>query len=322
MAFNTALLFSILVGLGVLLITSSQPLGKRRATLRQQLRALTGEAATQRRRRAEAAARVKPILDGSEALNNLIQPPFLMIGATIDRMLRRDNLEESRLERWLSMVDPDNTPASFRAQQFALGVMAVGFLAFIRMIGFSPLASLPPITWFAVALAVSLFPWMDLRNKVRKRRETALAEVPSFVELLLLGNSAGQSMELAVEDAGRRFVGPLGEIVRDLVSEAAVQERTYVEGMRYAAEREDLPPLEQVAAAWELSREGTPISGALDQLARDLTQQQSLVLIEAAGKSQLKMLGPTLMLIFPAFLLAVLFPVISVLVDQLSGIVS
>ena len=316
----TAFMFAFGFGLAVMLIISAQPVGKGRTPLRERLDSLTSNAGISRRRRAEMASRVDPLIGASPALNRLVHPPLLWLGDSLDRLLNRHPDEESRVERWLLIVDPNRSPAAFRAQQLAFFIGGTALVSFLSTFGVPIFSALPPPLWLAGGFAVALLPWMQLRTKVQERQKLAEAELPGFIEMLVLGNSAGQSPELAMADSHRRLTGPLGDAIGDIVANAVTGERTYIAGLREASRREGIETLELIAVAWDLSRRGTPLGPSLDQMASDISQRENLRLVEAAGRAQLQMLGPTMLLIFPAFLIVLMYPIVTTLLTGLSNL--
>ena len=317
----TTLLAALLVGGGLGLMLSVQPIGRPRAHLQDLLEERTSRAGAGRRRVAEARAMRGQVFD-SALLNSVLGGPLLRAGALIDDALGRWGVGDSvALARNLRETESPLTVASFRGQQLMLGLCGLGVLPLFGLIGFTPFGSWPWPLWLGPAALGAFMPVIQLKQNLGKRRALMQVEMLPFVNLLSLRVSGGRTIDAALTQAARMMTGPLGRELERIAGEAETGGPTLQEGLVEIADRTGLDALYQIVMAWQNSRQyGTPVAEPLTQVGNGLRQKEELAVIEFASKAQLKMLGPLAGVIFPAFLVTILFPVGAQMLSTLSSI--
>ena len=317
----TVLLAALLVGGGLGLMLSVQPIGRPRAHLQDLLEGRTSRAGAARRRRREATAARRQVFD-SALLNTLLGGPMLRAGALIDDALARWGIGDSvELARNLRETESTLTVASFRGQQLMIGIFGLIVLPLLGLIGFTPFGPWPWPLWLVPAALGAFLPVMQNKQNISKRRAVMELELLPFVNLLTLRVSGGRTIDAALSQAARMLTGPLGRELERMGGEAETGGPPLHEGLMELADRTGLDALYQIVMAWQNSRQyGTPVTEPLTYIGNSLRQNEELEMIEFAAKAQLKMLAPLAGVIFPAFLVTILFPVGATLIQTLSAI--
>lgn len=300
---NAGLLVGALLGAGLFLVVTAQPLGRPRPELATRLRRLSARGRMELDRGDERTVFSSPLLE------RLLRPLLDDAGAAIARLLARLGVETGDLERRLGLAWPDLSPAQFRGQQLASGLVLLAVLPGMNLVGVQPFGPWPAWMWLGgFALGFALPAWL-LDARVRQRRAAVAAELPVALDLLAIAASAGLSPEQALLEASRRLRGPLGDGLRRVVADAGVGASGYGEGLRALAAREDVAELRALADAWRMAQEqGLPLGPAMLALADSVRERRRARLREEGGKAAVRMLLPVAIFIFPVFLVVLLYP--------------
>lgn len=203
------------------------------------------------------------------------------------------------------------TPSDFRSRQMAwvlggLGASIAGSLV-LAAGGFD--VSVVTVIGMAGALALGAGLACDRRltAAVERRRRAAEAEFPTFVDLVCLAVTAGESLRGALElvSAG---LGPLALEVRRALAEARAG-RPLAAALDGRARVLGLAPFDRfVAAVFVAQERGVPLADALVAMASEVRESEKRRVIEAGGKKQISMLMPVVGLILPVALVFAFYP--------------
>jgi tight adherence protein C len=286
---------------GLAAIVSCAP-AFRRARLAERLQPYLGALGPRRSSLlADRAPRAGTVLD-------VLAPTIEDLGGRLHRVLG----DHGDLSERLGAADVECTPARFRAQQVT-GALA-GFVAGVALSvivaaagrAFSPVAALGAGVAFAVAGAM----WRDrsLTRAVARRRASMTAEFPTFVDMVCLAVTAGESLRGALDLVASSGSGSLAREMRAVLRDA----RTgvgFVDALEVRARRLGLAPLERFVAAIAASQErGIPLAESLRAMAFDVREAEKRVVIEAAGRKQVSMLVPVVALILPVAIAFAFYP--------------
>lgn len=286
---------------GVAMILSSLP-ASRRIPLSLRLRPYLGALGPRR----------STLLDEGGSTVGAVQvalgPMLEALGARLQAALG----DHAGLRERLAAAGIEDTPARFRSRQatWALGgfVSGVGTAVVVASAGraFTPVAALGAGVAFAIAGAL----WCDrsLTRSVRRRRDLMTAEFPTFLDMVCLSVTAGESLRGALDLVATAGAGPLAGEMRGVLREA----RTgvgLVDALEHRARVLGLVPFERFVASIAAAQErGIPLADSLRAMAFDVREAQKRTTIEAAGRKQVSMLVPVVGLILPVAIVFAFFP--------------
>jgi tight adherence protein C len=192
---------------------------------------------------------------------------------------------------------------------YGLALIAVGLDMVSLMIG--AVAGLG-----LAALAYVGLPFMiDMR--IRGRRDAIVASLPTVLDLLTLSVEAGMSFDGGLQRVVKRLRGPLIDELALMLRDAQLG-ATRSEALAALAARVDAPEVTSfVRALVQAERLGVPLAQMLRTQADDLRHRLRNEAEEHAMKAPVKMLFPTVLLIFPAVFIVVLGPAVIQLLSKL-----
>ena len=156
---------------------------------------------------------------------------------------------------------------------------------------------------------------VDLR--VRGRRDKIVAALPTVLDLLTLSIETGMSFDAALQRLVRRMDGPLVDELTLTLREMQLGMSRY-EALQAMARRVDAPEVTSlVRALTQADRLGVPLAQMLRTQADELRVRLRNEAEEQAMKAPVKMLFPTVLLIFPAVFIVVLGPAMISLMTRL-----
>ena len=166
------------------------------------------------------------------------------------------------------------------------------------------------------ALAYVGLPFMiDMR--VRRRRDRIVASLPTVLDLLTLSVEAGMSFDAGLQRVVRRLRGPLIDELALMLRDSQLG-ATRSEALAALAARVDAPEMTSfVRSLVQADKLGVPLAQMLRTQADDLRHRLRNEAEEHAMKAPVKMLFPTVLLIFPAVFIVVLGPAVIQLMDKL-----
>ena len=178
----------------------------------------------------------------------------------------------------------------------------------------------PPLTILATAGMFAggwMLPLTIVRRRARLRMKRVDREVPEFIDLLVVTVETGQGLAGAIQVAGDRLRGPLGDEVRLAVQEQAMGLSAH-EALSNMGERSDTPALRAfVRSVIQGESLGVSIGDILRAIAVDMRKRRRQAAEEQAQKAPIKMLFPLAFLIFPSMFIVLLGPSVFDLIDTL-----
>lgn len=298
----------LLLGLGVYLMLTSQPLGRPKPDLGDRLRLLDVD---ERIRLAEADRGTARPLFTSRVLENMLRPVVDDLGKLARAVLLRLGLAGGQqLERRLRVARPGVELAQFMGEKVTSAAVAAGTFPLMNALRITPFGPWPVWVWLVAFGVGFLLPDWDLDRRHATRRGMVLMELPTILDMLTLATSAGMALEQAIEEVARQSEGVVARELRLVVRELALGQRaTLHAALDGMSERLGMPEVEHVigrmAAAYE---QGLPLGQALAAHAQSLRERQRLHIVEEGGKATVRMLLPVALLILPALFVVVLVP--------------
>lgn len=173
-------------------------------------------------------------------------------------------------------------------------------------------ASGPGLIWqFAAAAAAgAALPWLWLRERLHRRRNAILRELPGYLDLLTLGLEAGCAFGVALQLAvSRSAPGPLRAALERALQEIRAG-RSRSEALQRVALRLRVGALsEAVAAIVQAEATGVSLAPVMRGQAARATQERFARAEKQAMEAPVKMLGPLLLCIFPCTFIVIGFPI-------------
>jgi tight adherence protein C len=188
------------------------------------------------------------------------------------------------------------------------GIAGLLVLAGVALVWGAPLVALTlGGGLFGVILMLTGGDW-QLRREASRRSERIAEEFPTLLELLGLSLAAGDSLPRALARVSRRARGELGrEWAR--VMEEVDQGVMLADSLRDSARRLGSPPVvafvEHLAQALD---RGAPLGEVIQAHGSDAHADYSRSLVERAGKAEVQMLVPMVLLILPITVIFAVYP--------------
>ncbi|SEC54247.1 tight adherence protein C [Paramicrobacterium humi] len=299
-----ALAFGALLGLGLWSLVAMTP-RLRAQRLADRLAPYLVDVSEEARRSTE-----KRLADPIPVLGRLVSPPLYRATVLLSRVLGGS----AAIERWLSQSGSRASVQDYRVRQVLSGLAGLGAGALLSVVLVTHAAPVATVV-LPVVGAVTGIVCCDvlLRRRAASRVARITEEVPTVLEFIGLTLSAGEGVVDALRRVAR--VGS-GELSREF---AAVLADTgagvpLVTALSDCARRTGSPPLtravEQLCAAME---HGAPIAEVLRAQAHDAREDAKRRLLEAAGRKEVTMLIPLVLLILPLSIAFALLPGLFVL---------
>jgi tight adherence protein C len=314
-AFEVAVFGVALVGL--YLVLSSVPLFQPRPTLAERLRRFDVAARLVQHRpiRAQPVTTLLPWAPLDAALRPLLED----VVAPIQRMVLRDGVFGTSVERELRVLQPGMSRQAFVARQLLWGAAALGLFLAVFVTHEQLDAVHLMISVFAGAFGF-LLPWLLLRRAARARGRRLLAELPHVARLLALGMSAGLPLDVALAHVGERSHGPLGQLVDQGLRLSAAANTPVLLHLANRAELEDVPELLGFVGLLQASAaQGLPLAPSLETLGNTLEQRAATRLLATAERGTIKMLFPLALVLTPVVVLVTLVPALLALYALVRG---
>ena len=278
--------------------------------------------------RPSLSMRVAPyVVDISDAARAIVDrrpanplPVFgLVLAPIIGRLTGALNVvlggSESTLKR-LRQAGRLQTIEEFRTRQLVWGAAGgvVGTLVALAIAGYQ---SIPVVLQVAIVVVFLIGGVLGreylLQRQAKARVERMAEELPTVLEFLTLSLSAGEGILDAIRRISRISRGELSVELAGVTTEVAVGIPLSDSLAKLAATLE-LPAftrcVEQIVGALE---RGTPIVEVLRAQARDVRDEGKRELLEVAGRKEVAMLVPLVLLILPTTVAFAIFPGLIVL---------
>jgi tight adherence protein C len=175
----------------------------------------------------------------------------------------------------------------------------------------------------AVVLALALgalgylAPALIVRMLARRRRARIAPALPDALDLLCVCVEAGLGLEAAIQKVTAELHGPLADELDRTLAEIriGVSRQRALESL---VARANVPELSTVVRAILLAdRQGSPLGRTLTVQAREVRARRQVAAEDDANKTPVKMLIPTVLLIFPALFVVVVGPAVLTLANSL-----
>jgi tight adherence protein C len=203
-------------------------------------------------------------------------------------------------------LDESFGPAQWLAARVLLASLAaVGVLAGLILLGYQA-------WWFSPLVGLITFVSADLwlQQRARRRRRALLAQLPFFIDLMVICLESGLNLSAAIEQAVRQ--GPRGALLLELQKLAVRQRsgqsiRQALEGLSQACGLAQIDSLVSALVAAQAS--GSDLGPVLSALAQQHRDEHYFEAEQQAMQAPVKMLVPLLLFVFPCTFLILLFPI-------------
>jgi len=300
------LIWPLLLGLGLFLLLTSQPVGRPKPDLAERLRRLDVD----ERIRAQVMRRdVSPVF-ASRTLELILRPVLDDAGRTLQSVLGRFGLGGgAALERKLRLARPGVEPSQFFGEKVAAGLIGLGLFPLMNALDADPFGPWPVWLWVAGFGAGFLAPDWQLELRLAARRTLAVMELPALLDMLTICVSAGLALEQALELVVRQGAGVVARELQGVTREVALGQRTLIEGLEAMAERNGFPELSTLVSQLRAANDqGLPLVQTLATQAESLREQKRLRILEAGGRASVRMLVPVALFILPVLFVVLLVP--------------
>ena len=297
-------IWPLLLGLGVFLIISGQPLGRPRPDLGERLRRLdVDERLRMHARLAEQAMEPDPFVH--QPIARLFWPLAAELGRRLLGLLARVGLAGGHeLDEALRAVWPEMDPPHFWGLKVQVALVALVPL----VLGDALQLELGPgLVWAPVlALAGFVAPDLWLRRRLGAHRTQVVGELSALLVLIGLYLTGGMSVEQAIVEAGRCSTGTVGRGLARVGEEMRLGQ-TLQQALELLAQQLAVPEVtwlvQQVRSS---SKYGHPIEQTLRAQAESLRDARRLALIRHGGRTRLLMLPPVALILVATFVVFLL----------------
>ena len=188
---------------------------------------------------------------------------------------------------------------------FAAGTGASTALAILAAI------FLAAIGWFA--------PGFIVQRRAESRLHRIDRSMPELIDLLVVSVEAGLSLSAAMQLAGERMQGPLGNELRIVLQEQRMG-LSPVQALENMVGRCPTPAVEAFARAMVQGQVlGVSVGQILRNLAIEMRKRRRNQIEQQAQKAPIKMLFPLVFMIFPALFVVILGPAVVSIFHALRG---
>src|SRR5262245_29328905 len=237
----------------------------------------------------------------------VVAPLALKLAKIPLKLSPRTNVETVAAKLVAAGLSQRLTPSGFLALKGGLAVG--GCLAGLAFGGLSSVLSAIVLMPFLGTVGFVGADWF-LTLRIRRRREAIRADLPDALDLLAVSVEAGLGFDGAVAKLTDHMQGPLIDEFALTLSEMRVGEARPV-ALRKMAERVDAPELSNfVRAVIQADQLGISLGRILRVQAADSRLKRQAAAEEKAMKAPIKMLFPTVLLIFPAMFIVILGPAV------------
>jgi tight adherence protein C len=192
---------------------------------------------------------------------------------------------------------------------------------YLAMLAAALVGLIPLVVGAAGGLALAAVAYVGLPLaidvRIRGRRDKIVAALPTVLDLLTLSVEAGMSFDAGLQRVVKRLRGPLIDELALMMRDSQLG-ATRSEALNNLAARVDAPEMTSfVRALTQSEKLGVPLAQMLRTQADDLRHKLRNEAEEHAMKAPVKMLFPTVLLIFPAVFIVVLGPAVIQLMAKL-----
>jgi tight adherence protein C len=239
------------------------------------------------------------------------------IGLLLTERLKLVN--EERLRKTLVMAGMYTT-----SPRMLIGYQLLGGLALPTIwVWLAVAAGTSATLTILAALFCAAIGWFAPGFIVQRRAEARIHRIdrgmPELIDLLVVTVEAGLSLSAALQLAGERMRGPLGDELRIVLQEQRMG-LTPVQALENMVTRCPTPAVESFTRAMvQGSLLGVSIGAILRSLAIEMRKRRRAAVEQQAQKAPIKMLFPLVFMIFPALFVVILGPAVISILHALRG---
>jgi tight adherence protein C len=211
------------------------------------------------------------------------------------------------LERDLRLVRPTASLGGYFAEK--LGAMLL-WLVIPPLLDALGGPRTPPVVWLAAAMVGFVLPDLDLRRRLRARRNRLFAELPTVLDQLVIATSAGLSLEQALEETASSSDGIAADELRRVVAELGLGRwRSLQDALEGLDRRNGVPELSSLVGQLRAAhRQGVPVGQVLAAQADALRERRKAAIVEAGGRATVRMVIPIAIFVLPVLVIVILVP--------------
>jgi tight adherence protein C len=259
-------------------------------------------------RRAARYGRSRARVDAQQLLRfreRVLTPAIHRLAAVTLRLNPKSNAEAIG-----SRLHASGLSTRFTVTQFLALKAGLAFAGAILIVVFG--AATSPVAGFLLAplagVSGFIFPDALMTMRVRARRETLRSQLPDTLDLLAVSVEAGLGLDGALAKLTEHMHGPLVDEFALTLGEIRIGESRH-EALKKLTERVPTPELAAfVRSVIQSDQLGISLGRILRVQAADSRLRRQAAAEEKAMKAPIKMLFPTVLLIFPAMFLVILGP--------------
>ena len=180
-------------------------------------------------------------------------------------------------------------------------------------------ATLTILAVFFIAIVGWIGPGFLIQQRAEGRLYRIDRNMPELIDLLVVTVEAGLSLSAALQLAGDRMKGPLGDELRIVLQEQRMG-LTPVQALENMVGRCPTPAVESFARAMMQGQAlGVSVGAILRSLAIEMRKRRRAQAEQQAQKAPIKMLFPLVFMIFPALFVVILGPAVVSIFHALKG---
>lgn len=297
---TAAVLLGGLFGIGAILVLTAQTRGRPQASLKKRLEALRPD-------RSDDAPPPKERVFRTGVFEIGFRPALEKAGASLAAIFSTIGFDLAETASKLRSVGDPGGLTLFLGQKIAAGITGFAFLPLAASISMAP--PTPIWLWLGTGITGFLIPDLMLRAKADGHRRRLREQLAHFTDLVALGVSGGLGLESAIEEAMDASGNEFSLALRRYMREARLRKEAASTAVARMGEEMRLTEADTLASALATAEaQGISLSRVLKAQARAIRERRRAELIEAGEKAHTRMALPIGLLIFPAFLIVVLYP--------------
>ena len=264
--------------------------------------------------------RLKDLGEGAEEEEEERKAIFSLKGAVDLIGLGSDEAKGTRL--WLAQAGYRGPQSVFNYHGTRLfGVFFLGALSVLLGLYFHIQSALIPLVAFGGILVGGFTPKLWVAHKISRRRDEIRRSVPSVLDLMVVCVEAGLSLNAAMQKITEETKNTYRALSEELhlVNQEILIGKTRADAFRNLANRTGVDELRSLAVMLiQADKLGTSIANSLRVLADSMRVKRRQRAEEAAHKTQVKLVFPLVLLIFPELLVILVGPAMITLIKTLS----
>jgi tight adherence protein C len=244
--------------------------------------------------------------EGAEGFRGLFDDFAAWLGHFVTEGLHLINVD--RVQKNIVAGGMRQTTPDMVAGYSVMGAIGLPLIWIALAVAIGPSAGVAIILTIFFGLAGWVLPGFTVQRKAENRLYRIDHAMPELIDLLVVTVEAGLSLSAALQIAGERLQGPLGEELRIVIQEQRMG-LTPVQALENMVGRTPTPAVESFARAMmqgELL--GVSVGQILRSLAIEMRKRRRAQAEQQAQKAPIKMLFPLVFMIFPALFIVILGP--------------